>query len=53
MTFKFRNKTLYYTLDGFKNRYRPKVLNTADPIVPENTAVLIGPLDHHSFVRTV
>ena len=53
MGFRLRNKSFYFTADGFRNRYRIKVLNSPIPIKSEETVIMKTPLDHHSFVRTV
>lgn len=53
MGYKIRNKSLYYTVDGFKNNHRYKVLHDYIPIVPEQTAVLAVPLDYLSTIRTL
>ena len=53
MGFRLRNKSFYLTADGFRNRYRPKVLNSPIEMKPEETIFLKTPEDFYSFIRTV
>ena len=53
MGYKIRNKSLYYTVDGFKNNHRYKILHDYIPVIPEQTSVLSIPLDYLSTIRTI
>lgn len=53
MGYKIRNKSLYYTVDGFKNNHRYKILHDYIPAIAEQTSVLSVPLDYLSTIRTI
>jgi hypothetical protein len=53
MGYKIRNKSLYYTVDGFKNNHRYKILHDYIPVIPESTNVLAIPIDYLSTIRTL
>jgi hypothetical protein len=53
MGYKIRNKSLYYTVDGFKNNHRYKILHDYIPVVAESTNVLAIPIDYLSSIRTL
>lgn len=53
MGYKIRNKSLYYTVDGFKNNHRYKILHDYIDFIPETTSILSLPLDYFSTIRTI
>lgn len=53
MGYKIRNKSLFYTVDGYKNNHRYKILHDYIDVVPEQTSVLSIPFDYLSTIRTI
>lgn len=53
MVYRIRNKSLYYTIDGFKNTYFSKVLHNSGNLDPTLTTCLNLPIDYLSFIRTI
>lgn len=53
MGYRIRNKSLYYTVDGFKNNHRYKILHDYVPVDAEKTSVLHVPFDYLSTIRTL
>lgn len=53
MGYKIRNKSLYYTVDGFKNNHRYKILHDYNKLDPSETTTIRVPLDYLSTIRTI
>lgn len=53
MGFKIRDKSLFYTKNGWKNNWEPKIVNMPRAINPTDTSFLISRQDHHSFLRSM
>lgn len=53
MGYKIRNKSLYYTVDGFKNNHRYKILHDYNNLDPSDTTAFRVPLDYLSTIRTI
>lgn len=51
MVYKFRNKSLFWTLSGYKNNYRSNVLLMPTDYVAQNLYAMKTYQDHHSFLR--
>jgi hypothetical protein len=52
MSFRIRDKSLFWTKSGWKNNWDPKILNAAKPINPTITQYISCRFDHHSFLRS-
>lgn len=53
MGYKIRNKSLYYTVDGFKNNHRFKILHDYNTLNSSDTTAFKVPLDYLSTIRTI
>jgi len=51
MGYKIWNKSLFYTVDGFKNNHWFKILHDYIPVDAESTSVLSIPTDYLSSIR--
>ena len=52
MSFRIRDKSLFWTKSGWKNNWEPRILNMPKPIHPTNTQYVTSRFDHHSFLRS-
>jgi hypothetical protein len=52
MGFKIRDKSLFWTISGWKNNWEPKILNMPRMIKSNQTAYLTCRYDHHSYLRS-
>lgn len=53
MGFKIRDKSLFWTITGWKNNWEPKILNMPRMIKSSQTAYMTSRYDHHSFLRSI
>lgn len=53
MVFKIRDKSLFWTVSGWKNNYAPKILNMPKPIASSRTQYVTCRYDYHSFLRSI
>lgn len=53
MGYRIRNKSLFYTVDGFKNNHRYKILHDYNNLDPSDTTAFRVPLDYYSTIRTI
>ena len=52
MGFRIRDKSLFWTISGWKNNWEPKILNMPRMIKSNQTAYITSRYDHHSFLRS-
>lgn len=52
MVFKVRDKNIFWTRNGWKNNYYPRVFNMPRPINGDATMTVRCRYDHHSFLRS-
>ena len=52
MSFRIRDKSLFWTKSGWKNNWEPRILNMPKPINPATTQYVTCRFDHHSFLRS-
>lgn len=53
MVFKIRDKNIFWTRNGWKNNYYPRVFNMPRPINGDATMTVRCRYDHHSFLRSI
>lgn len=52
MVFKVRDKNIFWTRNGWKNNYYPRVFNMPRPINGDSTMTVRCRYDHHSYLRS-
>lgn len=52
MGFRIRDKSLFWTISGWKNNWEPKILNMPRMIKSSQTAYITCRYDHHSYLRS-
>ena len=53
MSFRIRDKSLFWTKSGWKNNWEPRILNAPKPISPTTTQYVTCRFDHHSYLRSI
>lgn len=51
MVYKIRNKSFFWTINGWKNNYNVKTLLSPTDVHPEKLSWMISYSNHHSFLR--